>query len=194
LTFLQQLNNKFSADWILQLTPTQRIQNMNDVLKKIGEAVSPAEVLSAAGIFAYDKVVLLGTFGEEIYARRFARYALLRLEYLYFNNSSVLNLPDELSLEHILPQTPASTSQWVKAFVETDRKQWLHKLGNLMLLSRRKNTSLGNLDFVEKKRKYFEGNVETLPNSVRVLSLPEFTPTTVQKRHQELLAKLSASY
>jgi hypothetical protein len=63
-----------------------------------------------------------------------------------------------------------------------------------MLLNQRKNTSLGNLDFVEKKRKYFEKNVETLPNSVHVLSLPEFTPTTVQARHEELLAKLSVSY
>jgi hypothetical protein len=63
-----------------------------------------------------------------------------------------------------------------------------------MLLSRRKNTSLGNLDFVKKKCKYFKENVETLPNSLRVLNLPEFTPTTVQARHEELLAKLSASY
>jgi Protein of unknown function (DUF1524) len=56
------------------------------------------------------------------YGDRF-RYVLLRLECLYFNNSSVLNLPDELSLEHILPQTPPSTSQWVKTFAEADRKQ-----------------------------------------------------------------------
>jgi hypothetical protein len=134
------------------------------------------------------------SLNHNIYERRFARYVLLRLECLYFNNSSVLNLPDELSLEHILPQTPPSTSQWVKTFAEADRKQWLHKLGNLMLLSRRKNTSLGNLDFVKKKCKYFKENVETLPNSLRVLNLPEFTPTTVQARHEELLAKLSASY
>jgi Protein of unknown function (DUF1524) len=106
----------------------------------------------------------------------------------------VLNLPDELSVEHILPQMPAPMSHWVKTFGEAERKQWLHKLGNLMLLSRRKNTSLGNLDFIEKKRKYFEKNVETLPNFVRVLNLPEFTPTTVKARHAELLAKLSASY
>jgi len=60
LNFLQKLDNKFSADWILQLTPTQRIQNMNDVLKKIGEAVAPVEVLAAGGIFDYNKAALLG--------------------------------------------------------------------------------------------------------------------------------------
>jgi hypothetical protein len=173
---------------------TPRIQNMNDVLKKIGEADAPANVLSAAGIFDYNKATLLSAFGEDIYARRFARYVLLRLECLYFNHTSILNLPDELSVEHILPQTPASTSQWVHAFSESDRNQWLHKLGNLMLLSRRKNTSLGNLDFVDKKCRYFQNNVETLPNSARVLTLQAFMPTAVQIRHQELLMKLSTSY
>jgi hypothetical protein len=63
-----------------------------------------------------------------------------------------------------------------------------------MLLGRRKNTSLGKLEFVDKKRKYFKNNVETLPNSVRVLTLPEFTPKTVETRHKELLDKLAASY
>jgi Protein of unknown function DUF262 len=38
LTFLRRLNNKFSADWIYQLTPTLRIKNMNDVLTAIDKA------------------------------------------------------------------------------------------------------------------------------------------------------------
>lgn len=63
-----------------------------------------------------------------------------------------------------------------------------------MLLSRRKNTSLGNLDFVAKKARYFANSVETLPNSARVLILPEFSLASVQSRHDELLSRLSASY
>ena len=97
-------------------------------------------------------------------------------------------------MEHILPQAPAVTSQWVANFTGPDRLLWLHKLGNLIMLSRRKNATLGNLDFADKKRRYFEKNVETLPNSVRVLSLPAFTTAAVQNRHDELLAKLEASY
>lgn len=96
--------------------------------------------------------------------------------------------------EHILPQNPAAASKWMSDFTSAERGQWLHKLGNLMMLSRRKNTSLGNLDFASKKSRYFANSVETLPNSARVLILPAFSPATVQARHDELLAKLSASY
>lgn len=205
LPFLKKLDNKFSADWILQLTPTQRIQNMNDVLKKIEQAQTPADVFKAKsgdeldallnpGVFDYDKQALMGILAGDIYGRRFAKYVLLRLEYLFFNHSSVLNLPDALSVEHIFPQNPAATSKWMSDFTNAERAQWLHKLGNLMMLSRRKNTSLGNLDFVAKKARYFANSVETLPNSARVLILPEFSLASVQSRHDELLAKLRASY
>ncbi|WP_236175984.1 DUF262 domain-containing protein [Pseudomonas pseudonitroreducens] len=33
LDLIERIDNKFSADWIVQLTPTQRISNMNEVLK-----------------------------------------------------------------------------------------------------------------------------------------------------------------
>jgi Protein of unknown function (DUF1524) len=97
-------------------------------------------------------------------------------------------------MEHILPQTPKSGSQWLNDFNDQNREQWLNKLGNLMLLGKRKNTELGRLDFAEKKAKYFKEKVGTLPNSVRVLTLPEFNLERVEKRHNELLAKLKASY
>jgi hypothetical protein len=38
---------------------------------------------------------------------------------------------------------------------EADREKWVHKLANLVLLTRRKNSQAGNLDFPEKKSKYF---------------------------------------
>ena len=44
------------------------------------------------------------------------------------------------------------------------------RLGNLMLLSRRKNASLGNLDFADKRTRYFADRVESLPNSQRLLA------------------------
>ena len=51
-----------------------------------------------------------------IYGRRSARYVLLRLEYLLASHAAPLNLPDEISVEHIMPQTPGKTSQWLKDF------------------------------------------------------------------------------
>ena len=119
---------------------------------------------------------------------------LLRLEYLLASHAAPLNLPDEISVEHIMPQTPSKTGQWVKDFTELQRETWLHRLGNLMLLSRRKNTSLGNLDFADKRVRYFEDRVESLPNSQRLLTLGNFALADIEARHGDLLNRLTASY
>lgn len=193
LELVAKVDNKFSADWIIQLTPTQRIQNMNDVLKAIDAAKTVNDGLGSS-VFDFEQSQLTNQLDGAIYGRRFARYILMRLEYLYFNHSSVLNLPDDLSVEHILPQNPASTSRWTQDFTAADQAQWLHRLGNLMLLSRRKNTSLGNLDFTDKKTRYFKENVETLPNSARVLTLADFDAAALQARHADLLIRLNGSY
>lgn len=195
LDLIDRIDNKFSADWIIQLTPTQRISNMNEVLKGIDFAKSPADVL-ASKIFEFDCEQLRVLLDGEIYGRRFAKYALLRLEYLVASHSAPLNLPDEISVEHILPQTPSATSQWVKDFTEEQREYWLHRLGNLMLLSRRKNTSLGNLDYAEKRERYFKVSVESLPNSNRLLASTEtkFALPQLENRHKELLDCLLKSY
>ena len=193
LDLTDKIDNKFSADWIIQLTPTQRISNMNDVLKAIEAAKSPDEVL-ASQLFAFDSKQLRLLLDGPLYGRRFARYVLLRLEYLLASHAAPLNLPDEISVEHILPQTPGKTSQWVNDFTDEQRDSWLHKLGNLMLLSRRKNTSLGNLDFADKRVRYFEDRVESLPNSQRLLATTAFTFPELKSRHDDFLDRLADSY
>jgi hypothetical protein len=193
LDLIERIDNKFSADWIVQLTPTQRISNMNDVLKAIDAAKVPDDVL-ASKVFDFDGKQLATLLDGAIYGRRFAKYVLLRLEYLLASHAAPLNLPDEISVEHILPQTPGKTSQWIKDFKEEQREAWLHRLGNLMLLSRRKNTSLGNLDFADKRVRYFEDRVESLPNSQRLLATTTFALTDLEFRHKDLLERLAGSY
>lgn len=193
LDLVECVDNKFSADWIVQLTPTQRINNMNEVLKAIEAASAPQDVL-ASKVFDFDHKQLLVLLGGAIYSHRFAKYVLLRLEYLLASHAAQLNLPDEISIEHILPQNPDKGSEWVQDFSDEQRDQWLHRLGNLMLLSRIKNTSLGNLDFVNKRMRYFAARVESLPNSQRVLAMTSFKLNDLESRHQDLLERLAASY
>jgi hypothetical protein len=193
LDLIERIDNKFSADWVVQLTPTQRISNMNDVLKTIEAASTPQDVF-ASKAFDFDCKLLLDLLDGAIYGRRFAKYVLLRLEYLLASHAAPLNLPDEISVEHILPQNPGKASQWVQDFTDEQRELWLHRLGNLTLLSRRKNTSLGNLDFTDKRVRYFGDRVESLPNSQRVLAIASFGPSAMEARHGDLLDRLKRSY
>ncbi len=145
-------------------------------------------------MFDFDGKQLAILLDGAVYGRRFAKYVLLRLEYLLTSHAAPLNLPDEISVEHILPQTPGKTSQWLKDFTEEQRNAWLHRLGNLMLLSRHKNTSLGNLDFADKRVRYFGDRVESLPNSQRQLALGTFGLADMEGRHKDLLDRLAGSY
>ena len=66
--------------------------------------------------------------------------------------------------------------------------------GAKMMLSRRKNASLGNLDFLDKRVRYFADRVESLPNSQRLLSRSAFTLNDLESRHDDLLGRLQRSY
>ncbi len=61
---------------------------------------------------------------------------------------------NDFHIEHILPQNPDSSSQWVKDFSEEERGLYTHSLANLTLLGGTKNAQASNLDFKEKKKIY----------------------------------------
>ncbi len=61
-----------------------------------------------------------------------------------------------LTVEHILPQNVKRGSGWERDFPdEVQRGEWVHRLGNLMLLSGKKNAGASDKDFEHKKTTYF---------------------------------------
>ncbi|WP_035987006.1 DUF262 domain-containing protein [Leptolyngbya sp. KIOST-1] len=191
--FLVALDNKFSADWICQYAPTVRIDAMNNVIKEIDQA-STVGALFESGCFDIDRHPFSHMVMGDVYGRRFARYVLLKLDYLYKNHAQKMDF-STLSVEHILPQNPDAGSQWVKDFTQEQRKEMTHKLGNLVLITRRKNASQGRRDYQDKKTRYFEQNVDTCPNSLRILNkYSSWTPDSFQENHNLVLKKLNAHY
>jgi hypothetical protein len=110
---------------------------------------------------------------------------------IYGGKNNRIQPPKEISVEHILPQNPADGSEWSKDFTPDQRIEWTDRLGNLVLISRRKNTSQGRLDYNLKKSRYFRNNIETFPNSLRVLTNnSQWTPNDLISNHNEVLATL----
>lgn len=197
--FLRRLENKFCGDWVTSQTPTDRITAMNKITAEI-DAVSEkpsANVdqrigeLLASSAFDYDRDRFRAILeGEGIYSRRFARYLLFKLDVVYASPDTRLQTPSQMSVEHVLPQTPESNSQWCRDFTLEERATWTDRLGNLVLLSRRKNSSQGRLDFPNKKAKYFKNNVEIFPHSVRVMQVDRWDLDTLRAHHREAIDKL----
>jgi uncharacterized protein with ParB-like and HNH nuclease domain len=193
LEFLKKLDNKFSADWVSQYTPTDRIEAMNGIIKEIDLANTENDVF-VSGCFDIDRDSFLRVLDGPVYGKRFARYLLLKLDYYFQNHDHKMHF-ETLSVEHILPQEPAEDSQWVKEFTAEQRDEWTHKLGNLVLITRRKNSSLGRLDFVEKVKKYFEKNIDTCPNSLRVLNkYQQWNSVELKGNHSTILSKIQEQY
>jgi len=97
--------------------------------------------------------------------------------------------PSIISVEHVLPQTPAPGGEWMTWFPTLElRRRWTHRLGNLALLTKSKNSAACNYSFLTKKDKYFKHRgVSTLALTVQVLNHPQWTPDIVQARHRMLL-------
>ena len=120
---------------------------------------------------------------------------LLRLDSLLAGEGATHNRP-VISIEHVLPQTPQQSSQWIKWFPdEGEREYWVHRLANLVLLSRRRNISASNYDFDHKKKKYFgEGNVAPFPLTIEVQQEPEWTPKVLERRQRYLCETLAKEW
>lgn len=192
--FISSIDNKFSADWILQCTPSQRFNYMNRVIKAIEKAVTSDEVLDNKELFDVNCKELLKKLDDNIYDEHFAKYILLRLEYLKADHNIRLNLPDKLIIERILPKDPIKNSEWLRDFTNEQQKLWLNRLGNLILLTRNRKTGVQTLNFAEKQKKYFENYVENLPNSQSVLELKKFTLAEIKFRQATLVKQLGESY
>ncbi|WP_120862680.1 DUF262 domain-containing protein [Helicobacter pylori] len=101
-------------------------------------------------------------------------------------------------IEHILPQQPGSSSQWMKDFSEEERELYTHSLANLTLLGGTKNAQASNLDFKDKKKIYMGEEIrlrKTKPSNVMtcykmtidVAQYAEWTPKSLEKRKEELI-------
>ena len=194
VAFLKALDRKLSADWITAATPTVRMENVNAILREI-EASQDSAALLQSKTFTINKSDFERVINGDIYGRSFAKYLLLKLDLIYRGSSTPMIPQAIASIEHILPRNPSADSQWVKDFSAAEREEWTNKLGNLVLISRRKNTAQGNRDYVEKKEKYFEKNIEMFPNSIRIYqNYPEWKLSDLKKNHSDVVTDLLKVY
>ena len=98
--------------------------------------------------FPNDKRFLATFQTRDIYNMNRCRYILGRLE--NWDNKSVVSL-DSLTIEHIIPQNPHLSSDWIAA-LGSDwseiQKKYLHTIGNLTLTAY--NAEMSDLSFADK--------------------------------------------
>ncbi|MGL2475498.1 DUF262 domain-containing protein [Helicobacter pylori] len=143
--------------------------------------------------------------GKSVKKNSWLKPVLILVEYFVSDDPRPkrIQMDKNLHVEHILPQQPGSSSQWVKDFSEEERGLYTHSLANLTLLGGTKNAQASNLDFKEKKEIYM-GNAVKLGKDKRGREKPfkvmtcykmtidiaqytEWTPKSLEKRKEELI-------
>jgi len=194
LTFLRDLDRLASSLFIRRVDLTRRIERYAQLLK----AIEAGDDLSSPGsplrLTDEECAQTRQRLAEDVYlVTRVRSYVLLRLDEAMSEGSASYDYP-VVSVEHVLPQNPSDGSHWLTDFTPEQREYWTHKLANLVLLSRRRNTQASNRPFDEKKETYFRTTEGGSPFVIttQVLKTAEWTPTVLEARQQEVLAKLES--
>jgi len=101
-------------------------------------------------------------------------------------------VPRKVTVEHILPQKRAG-DYWRKRFTPAKHAEWVNKLGNLTLLSGRKNSAARNSGFPEKKKAYEkDGKISPFAITQEILGYEEWNADSLRARHEQLKERVLA--
>lgn len=166
------------------------------LLKAIDKSAETAMTRAEQLLSADDQNKIFEIINGDLYNQNRSRlYVLKRLDSCLAEGGISLSFDAKMvTIEHILPQNPKPNSQWCQNWTEKDRQTWVDRLGNLVLLSRKKNTAAKNYDFDKKKNTYFrQVNQVIFPLTVDVINQAEWTVKQVkenQEKYVELLTNL----
>jgi hypothetical protein len=169
----------------------ERFSRLTDYVEKeldLHNIESPLQLSPAEQYEFYE--VLAGPVYDSLAAR--ARSTLLlRIDALLSGGGATYDY-NVVTVEHVLPQNPESGSDWFKWFPDqAARLGWVHKLGNLALLTRKKNSSASNYSFERKKTSYFaRDGISPFVITTQVLEHSTWTPAIVEARQKSILVRL----
>ncbi|MBU1194091.1 MAG: DUF262 domain-containing HNH endonuclease family protein [Proteobacteria bacterium] len=195
-SFLEKLEKLASCIMIFRGNINYRISRFSDLSKWIHSGKDP--LLDNSPIHLTDDEIdnTLSALNGNVYEITRTRLPiLLRLDSLLSDGSAQYNYK-MVSVEHVLPQNPKDGSQWKTWIPDEDtRKNLVHKLGNLALLSRAKNSSASNYEFDKKKNSYFKLNgVCPFPITTDVLNHNEWTEDIINLRQKDYVRRLAKEW
>lgn len=190
--FFDLLETLAASLFIRRADVNERIERYSSLIRWMETSKNVFDASSPLQLKPEEKLATIQELQGDIYlVRRTRLYILLRLDSA-LSAGGVSYTPPIITVEHVLPQT-VSGGAWAKDFpTKSIREQWVHKIANLVLLTRRKNSQAQNYNFDKKKNLYFigSGGTTTFALTNRVLSHLQWTPTELAKEQDFLIATL----
>jgi len=160
---------------------------------------------SGSGTFPLNEEFKRAFISKDLYKTKVDRYTLTQLE--KFNNKEVVNLNEDITVEHIMPQKLSPT--WIldlgKRYQEI-HNDFLHTIGNLTLSGY--NPELSNKRFSEKKNILLDSNIslnrnlkdydiwndETIKNRAEILFETAFLVWNLPEKYNDLIKENAIDY
>jgi len=208
INFLLRLEKKVVTEWIAGFTPSERITSSGKLIDLIENAQTTQEVLDRMlkdplytfSEYGYndEKELLQDKLNDvrfyKLRGGNLAKYILLRIDMEYWELENFPGYPGKITVEHILPQNPPENSEWMKFFTKEQRDEWTNKLGNLVLLSGRKNSRAQNYDFKRKKEVYFKPRCTPFRITQELEKVDIWNMENLASRHKRLIDNCISIY
>ena len=196
--FFSRLERLAAYMHVCALNINERIERYNKVIKAVEDAHSLSSPVQAVELTGDEKSKMLNALNGNIYelTPRRRNYLILRLD-AFLSDGGASYDPSVLTIEHVLPKTVNASSEWAALWPDEQvRKDWVHKIANLVPLNSRRNSQAQNYDFDEKKSAYFSGKkgISSYVLTTQVLISPQWTPEYVAARQKELLEVLEENW
>ncbi|WRG79789.1 DUF262 domain-containing protein [Helicobacter pylori] len=194
--------------WVARTKQSQIEQTCCNMIKALKEKKSMEHILSIArtnlALYSVMQHFKENLGDSHVYEKQptknpYLKPILILVEYSMSDDPRPKRIEkDDFHVEHILPQKPDPSSQWVKDFSEEERELYTHSLANLTLLGGIKNAQASNLDFKDKKKIYMGEIRSRKTKTSRVMTCykmtidiahhyTEWTPKSLEKRKEELI-------
>jgi len=177
--FMLRLEKVYLAQWVRGIRKDERYAEYSKILGLIESKKKSDEVV--AGITYDANAIIDATKNRALYSAGYGKYFLLRLELLAAEHDVVREFTAK-SVEHVLPQTPEATGYWAEHHDLATIGEYVNMIGNLVLLSKTKNSAARNYDFAKKKEKYLKARVSDYPRSLQVLGYNDWDRKTIDER------------
>nr|HET6904454.1 HNH endonuclease family protein [Ktedonobacteraceae bacterium] len=193
LRFLKDLERLVVSFIVCRMPPYRRFERYCEILNAIYDRSDLYGPKSPLQLNQRECQDFLRRLNGDIYLmHHICRYILLRLDDSLSEGTASYDY-ETISVEHVLPQRPSPESKWVEMFPTKEiRQQYVHRLGNLVLLSRGKNMKAENYDFDVKKETYFrtKDGISSFVLTSQVLRHDNWTPLVIEQRQNESISAL----
>jgi hypothetical protein len=180
--FVLLVEKVYLDHWVTSTRKDERYGAYTAILKNIDKVKVADEVID--GVVVTNSKIEEACRSTNFYTAGHAKYLLVRAEIVADELDHVRHFQVR-SIEHVLPQTPKAGGTWDSTFNDDERQDLTDVAGNLVLLSKSKNSKAGNREFSDKKTTYLKDRVTSFPRSVQVLGYMEWTPDVIRARTEE---------